>query len=65
MMSFRDSTFSHIERSYHRAMETGDGIVNHSITSGVPERAPYEMINQFFHVFFSKSNIAPPTHENS
>jgi len=37
----------------------GDGIVNHSIASGVPEKAPYEMINQFFHVFFSKATLLP------
>ena len=62
-MGFRDSHSAMLHVRTTERHGDGDGIVNHSISSGVPEKAPYEMINQFFHVFFSKSNIAPPTHE--
>ena len=64
MMGFRDSIFSNVAHVHTTESHgDGDGIVNHRIASGMPEKAPYEIIDQFFHVFFSKSNIAPPTHK--
>ena len=40
----------------------GDGIVNHSIASGVPEKALRDD-QPVLSCFLEQSNIAPPTHE--